>query len=125
MAVAMLSGFASCTLPHGSDRGMIPFEAFSIGAVSGLHRGNARTGVHLAMFNAGSSRWGAYASARFDSIVGLDLAYDEIEDDANDDEDLRLDNYQGAVVYNMGFLFRPSNDFGLFLGEGNLQSGVI
>ena len=152
LVVVFLNGFASCTLPHGPDRGMIPFEAFSVGAVSGLHRDNARTGVHLAMFNAGTSNWGTYASARFDSIAGLDLAYDEIEDDENDDEDLRLDNYQGAIVYNMGFLFRPSNHLGLYLGggignfydrsietrdgretailttlywEGNLQSGVI
>ena len=131
---------------------MTPFHAVSIGAVSGLHHENARTGVHLAFLNTGTSRWGTYASARFDSIAGLDLAYDEAEDDDNDDEDLRLDNYQGAFVYNMGLVFRPADPLALYLGggignfydrsietrdgresailrtlywQGNLQSGVI
>ena len=114
----LLVGFSSCALPHGPNHGLTPFQAVSIGAVSGLHRDNARTGVHLAFLNTGTSRWGTYASVRFDSIAGLDLAYDEAEDDDNDDEDLRLDNYQGAFVYNMGMVFRPADRLALYLGGG-------
>lgn len=152
LSALLLVSFPSCALPHGPDHGMSPFEAVSLGAVSGLHSANARTGVHLALLNTGTSRWGTYASARFDSIAGLDLLYDEAEDDDNDDDDLRHDDYQGAIVYNMGVVFRPANRLALYLGggignfydrriedrdgrdkavlttvywEGNLQSGVI
>ncbi|MDA0667629.1 MAG: hypothetical protein O3A95_06225 [Planctomycetota bacterium] len=97
---------------------MTPFQAVSVGAVSGLHRDNARTGIHLAFLNTGTSRWGTYASARFDSVAGLDLVYDEAEGDDNDDEDRRFDEYQGAFVYNMGFVFRPANRLALYLGGG-------
>ena len=142
----------SCALPHGPDMGMAPLNAVSFGFVSGLHRENARTGFHIAAFSAGTSRFGTYASARFDTIAGLDLLADEAEDDGSDDDDLRFDEYQGAFVYNMGVLFRPAHTLGLYLGggignlydrqietrdgretailrtlywEGNLQSGVL
>lgn len=142
--------FVGCALPHGADRGMEPLDAVSLGLVSGLHSGNARTGVHLAAFSAGRSNWGTYASVRFDGVAGLDLLSGDGE--GNNEEGLRLDNYQGAFVYNMGLLFRPSNRLALYLGggvgnfydrrienrdgrdtailttlywEGNVQSGVI
>lgn len=142
----------SCALPHGPDMGMTPLNAVSFGVVSGLHAENARTGFHLAAFSAGTSRFGTYASVRFDSVVGLDLFADEAEDDDDDDDDLRFDEYQGAFVYNMGVVFRPADTLGLYLGggvgnfydreievrdgrdtailrtvywEGNLQSGVL
>jgi len=116
-ALALLS-FGSCTLPHGPHQGMESLSAMSFGMVSGLHRENARTGFHLAAFNAGTSRWGSYASVRFDTIAGLDLLTDEALDDDNDDQDLRYDNYQGAIAYNMGVLFRPANAIGLYAGLG-------
>jgi hypothetical protein len=108
----------SCALPHGPDQRMKPLSAMSFGLVSGLHHENARTGFHIAGFNAGSSRWGSYASMRVDSIAGLDLLADEANDDGNDDSDLRYDNYQGAFVFNMGGLFRPTHTLGLYAGLG-------
>ncbi|MCP4093594.1 MAG: hypothetical protein GY747_09100 [Planctomycetes bacterium] len=116
-APALLS-FGSCALPHGPHHGMPDFSAVSFGMVSGLHHENARTGFHLAAFNAGSSRIGSYASVRFDTVAGLDLLADKAKDDDNDDNDLRYDNYQGAFVYNMGVLFRPLDAVGIYAGLG-------
>jgi hypothetical protein len=113
-----LSSFGSCALPHGPHQGMPSLSAVSFGMVSGLHSENARTGFHLAAFNAGTSRWGSYASMRFDTVAGLDLLTDKAKDDDNDDSDLRYDNYQGAFVYNMGVLFRPADAIGVYAGLG-------
>ncbi len=97
---------------------MTPLNAIGFGLVSGLQQENARTGFHLASYQAGTSRWGTYASTRFDTIAGLDLLFDTAENNPPDGNDLRYDNYQGAFVYNMGFLYRPANSFALYLGGG-------
>jgi len=109
---------SSCALPHGPDQRMKSLSVASFGVVSGLHHENARTGFHLAAFNAGTSRWGSYASMRVDSVAGLDLLSDEADHDDNDDNDQRFDNYQGAFVFNMGGLFRPTHTLGLYVGLG-------
>lgn len=115
---AVLLGVPSCALPHGPNHGMRPLNAVSFGVVSGLHRENARTGFHLAAFNTGTSRFGTYASLRVDTVAGLDLLTDEAKDDDNDDNDLRYDNYQGALVYNMGVVLRPVDMLALYVGGG-------
>jgi len=127
LALAASLAGGSCALPHGPAQGMVPLSAASFGLVSGLHHENARTGFHIGGFNAGTSRWGTYASVRFDTVAGLDLLSDEALDDDNDDSDLRYDNYQGAFVYNMGVLFRPLNSVGLYagLGYGNFYDRQI
>jgi|FLOH01.1.fsa_nt_gi hypothetical protein len=108
----------SCALPHGPDQRMKSLNVVSFGVVSGLHRENARTGFHFAAFNAGTSRWGSYASMRMDSVVGLDLLSNEASDSDNLHHDEHWDNYQGAFVFNMGGLFRPTHTLGFYVGLG-------
>lgn len=101
---------------------MLPLEAFAVGAASGLSGDNARTGMTLAAYSAGTSRVGSYAALRFDSVVGLDILLSDTSRDRTDDGDgtdsVRFDEYQGAVVYSMGGLFRITNDIAVYGGAG-------
>lgn len=94
----------------------------SVGVASGLSGENARTGMTLAAYSAGTSRIGTYAAARFDAVVGLNLLVDNTSRDRTDDGDgsdsLRFDEYQGAFVYSMGALFRLTNSVAIYGGGG-------
>jgi hypothetical protein len=92
-----------------------PLEAVSVGVVSRLDGGGARPGMSFAYWTAGFRGWGAFAKLRVDAGAGLGFLF--YEDDEHD-HDPYLDDHVGAVVYDMGLVYRFADNFAVYGGAG-------
>lgn len=83
----------------------------------------ARAGMTFAYYSAGYRGWGSFAKLRVDAVTGLDFLFDrEDEDDELVRDDPYLDEHTGAVVFDLGAVYRFAENFALYggLGLGNL-----
>ncbi|MDA1261129.1 MAG: hypothetical protein O3A20_10985 [Planctomycetota bacterium] len=111
---------AACAAP-GSRAGRL--DAASVGLPSRMNGDGARTGMTFAYYSAGYRGWGSFAKLRVDSVTGLDLLFDDPDD--NDEwvrDDPYIDEHTGAVVFDVGAVYRFAENFACYggIGLGNL-----
>lgn len=85
--------------------------------------GGARTGMTFAYWSAGYRGWGSFAKLRVDAVTGLDFLFDDPDDeDEVIGDDPYLDDHTGAIVFDLGGVFRFAENLAAYggIGLGNL-----
>ena len=116
-ALLAAAGCASATQPAA------PLEAVGIGLASRLGGAGARTGMTFSYWTSGYRGWGSFAKLRVDAVTGLDFLFDDPDDqDEFVNDDPLLDEHVGAIVFDMGLVYRVMDNFALYggVGLGNL-----
>ena len=110
----------ACAAP-GAQSGAL--DAVGVGIASRLDGDGARTGMTFAYWSAGYRGWGSFAKLRVDAITGVDFLFDDPDDD---DEWVRddpyVDEHVGAIVFDLGLVYRFAENFAAYggVGLGNL-----
>ena len=84
-----------------------------------------RTGMTFADWSAGDRGWGSFAKLRVDAVTGLDFLFDDSDDsDPYVRDDPYIDEHVGAVVFDLGAVFRFAENFAVYggIGLGNLYA---
>jgi hypothetical protein len=117
---ALALALAACAAP-GARSGTL--DAVGVGIASRLDGDGARTGMTFAYWSAGHRGWGSFAKLRVDAITGVDFLFDDPDDD---DEWVRddpyVDEHVGAIVFDLGLVYRFAENFAAYggVGLGNL-----
>ena len=118
MRVALLAlWLAACAGPGPPP---VRLEAVGVGIASRMNGEGARTGITFAYWESGWRGWGSFAKLRLDAVMGLDILFYDDEDDLDTrdrDKDLG-DDHVGAIVFDMGLVYRMTDHLAVYGGVG-------
>ena len=109
-----LAASAACAAPPPG-----PLSAFGIGLAGSGDGNGARTGMTFSYWSSGYRGLGGFAKLRLDVATGAAFFFGNVStDDDYQDDHPYLDDYTGAVVYDMGLVYRFADALAVYGGAG-------
>ncbi len=107
---------ASCAAPGSVGTSL---DAVAVGIASRTDGEGARAGMTFGYFTSGYRGWGSFAKLRVDAVTGLDFLFDDSDRADNVvPDDPYVDVHTGAVVFDVGLVYRFAENFAAYGGVG-------